>query len=86
MCKYCERKPIFVKNEIFFTIDNETDLAYKDFTNLSMGVDKEGRIYIAAYGEGTAIWYPNFCPVCGRSLREHRRYTAAIEDVPYGGI
>lgn len=68
MCKWCERKPIFYGKE-FHSWDNEDDLIESEFyTRLVMGVDKNSRIYIAAYGEGGPTLYPNFCPICGRAL------------------
>lgn len=81
MCKYCERKPVY-ENGIFVYWLNETRL---DNTGIVMGIKEDGRIYLSDYEYATE-WYPNFCPVCGRPLRGHRRYTAAIEDAPYGGI
>ncbi len=82
MCKYCERKPVF-SNGYHMYYENETDLGEPGYAALRIGVDEDGRIYLAALGDDRVIWYPNFCPVCGRPLREH---TAAIEDVLYGGI
>ena len=84
-CKYCERKPVSTGYE-WRPWENEEILESGCYTQLKIGVDGNSRIYLAAYGDDDAIWYPNFCPVCGRPLRGHRRYTAAIEDVPYGGI
>lgn len=82
MCKYCERKPIFT-NGYYREWENEIDLEEPSYVTLRIGVDKNSMIYLSAAGDDKVIWYPNFCPVCGRPLRGH---TAAIEDVPYGGI
>lgn len=78
MCKYCERKPIITGYE-WYPWENEEVLESGSYTDLTIGVDDNSRIYLAACGDDEAIWYPNFCPVCGRPL-------TTIDDAPYGGI
>lgn len=65
MCKYCERKPAY-ENGVFRYYFNETQL---DNAAIVMGVEEDGRIYLSDY-EYASYWYPNFCPVCGRQLRD----------------
>ena len=65
MCKYCERKPIY-ENGVFVYWLNETRL---DNSGIVMGIEEDERIYLSDY-EYATYWYPNFCPVCGRKLRD----------------
>ena len=76
MCKYCERKPMY-EDGVFRYYLNETQL---DNAGIVMGVEEDGRIYLSDY-EYATYWYPNFCPVCGRPLRGHRRYTTALDNM-----
>lgn len=76
MCKYCERKPAY-ENGVFRYYLNETQL---DNAGIVMGIEEDGRIYLSDY-EYATYWYPNFCPVCGRPLRGHRRYTTALDNM-----
>lgn len=67
MCKYCERKPVGTGYK-WYPWENEEVLESGSYTNLTIGVDSDSRIYLAANGDDEAIWYPNFCPICGRQF------------------
>ena len=64
MCKYCERKPVYMNGKFIYWY-NETQL---DNAGIVMGLDEHEQIYLSDYEYGDK-WYPNFCPVCGRHLR-----------------
>jgi hypothetical protein len=50
--------------------ENIADSGVGDF--LSIGVDKAKKCYLKSWGNDEAVWYPNFCPECGRDLRKVR--------------
>lgn len=62
MCKYCDTNQMHEENIV--------DSGVGDF--LSIGVDKAKKRYLKSWGNDEAVWYPNFCPECGRDLRKVR--------------
>lgn len=77
MCEYCEIIPQFYEHPLngktCYDEEKSQKILHKEswYTYLVIGADKNGKIYIGPYYEGAAdFWYPNFCPVCGRDLRE----------------
>lgn len=69
MCKYCSRKPVFGYNNNFEEYQNEDSIASGAYTTLDIGVDEEGKLILIAYGDGRAVYYPKYCPECGRELQ-----------------
>lgn len=59
MCKYCDTRHPHEEDIV--------DSGVGDF--LSVGVDKDGDFYIKAWCNSEAVWYPLFCPMCGRLAR-----------------
>lgn len=68
-CKYCHQIRKTDEGGRFFEWDNSIGVAEGDYTILRIGVDEQGKIRLAAYGEDEAYYYPNYCPVCGRKLK-----------------
>lgn len=58
MCEYCDTSHPHEEDLV--------DSGVGDF--LSIGADSDGNVYLKAWGNDEALWYPNFCPVCGVGL------------------
>lgn len=59
VCSFCD---ITDKNQ-------RLRVAGSGYTELQVGVDQYGRLYLVAVGEDESDWYyPNFCPKCGKNL------------------
>lgn len=72
-CKYC-RTDIAENDEFYGGIRENIELTSGGWTNVKIGVDKNGRVAIMGCGDDyTDHYYPKFCPECGRRLNEHRR-------------
>lgn len=74
MCEYCEIKPVFKKDILGYSVYNkeESQRVLRPggmHSDLVMGVDSNGKIYLEADEGQDFLWYPAFCPVCGRSLK-----------------
>lgn len=69
MCEYCEEIKPGDENEKILA----RDVGDECYDQLVMGRDEEDKIYLRAIGIYDATWYPNFCPVCGRDLRQSNR-------------
>lgn len=67
-CRYCNRKPEFDKSGSFYEWDNEEEIAQGPWTLMYAGVDEKGRMILTASGDGRAVYYPKYCPECGRKL------------------
>ena len=67
-CKYCNRKPEFDKSGNFYEWDNEEEIAQGPWTLMCAGVDEKGRMILTAIGDERAVYYPKYCPECGRKL------------------
>lgn len=77
MCEYCEIIPQFYEDPLngktYYDEEKSQKILNKEswYTYLVIGADENGKIYIGPHYEGSSdFWYPNFCPVCGRDLRE----------------
>lgn len=74
MCEYCEIEPVFRKNTRGLRVYNK-DESQKVldpggmYSQLVIGTDEDGRVFMEADEYANRLWYPNFCPVCGRDLR-----------------
>lgn len=68
-CKYCTRKPEFDTYGYFCYWDSGETVASGAYTSLSLGVDENGKMVIVAYGDDQAVYYPSYCPACGRKLK-----------------
>ena len=67
-CKLCEQKPHICCGE-YEQASSQIQLVEGNWTSLYAGKDKENRLFLCAHGDGyTDLWYPNFCPECGRKL------------------
>lgn len=67
-CKYCSRKPEFDRSGQFYDWDNEEEIARGPWTLMYAGVDENGDMTLVASGDGRAVYYPKYCPECGRKL------------------
>lgn len=79
MCEYCEIIP-----KLYYSVfsgqmevdDGESQKILMDGwpkADLVIGADRDGKIYMEAVSDEYLEyipWYPNFCPVCGRDLRD----------------
>lgn len=79
MCEYCEIIP-----KLYYSVfsgqmevdDGESQKILLDGwpqADLVIGADRDGKIYMEAVSNEYLEympWYPNFCPVCGRDLRD----------------
>ena len=59
MCKYCD-----------FTTKREITLDETEFTELAIH-QTPNATYLVAYGDDTALLEINFCPYCGKSLKNN---------------
>lgn len=67
MCEYCK---VEIPKDLWWDIEARIMLTIGGWTTVYIGPDKEGHIGIMAVGDGTSdVYYPNFCPNCGRKLR-----------------
>lgn len=64
MCKYCDTSRIHEENIV--------DSGVGDF--FSIGIDKSKKVYLSAWCNDEAVWYPNFCPECGRPLKNNQNH------------
>ena len=74
MCEYCEIEPVFTTDAHGHDVYNK-DKSQKVldsggmYSQLVMGTDEDDQVFIEADEGANRMWYPNFCPVCGRDLR-----------------
>ena len=59
MCKYCD-----------FSVEREITLDETEFTELAIH-QTPNTTYLVAYGHDTALSEINFCPYCGKSLKNN---------------
>ncbi len=74
MCEYCEIEPMFKKDILGHSVyDKDKSQKALDpggmYSQLVMGTDEDEQVFIEADEGANRLWYPNFCPVCGRDLR-----------------
>ena len=74
MCEYCEIEPVFAKDAHGHDVyDKDKSQKALDpggmYSELVMGTDEDEQVFIEADEGANRMWYPNFCPVCGRDLR-----------------
>ena len=75
-CKLCNQKPVFEEYPSYLHHDRYNDLKSSYvlvsgcYDELRAGADRDGRIVLWALGEGESdFYYPNYCPECGRKLK-----------------
>ena len=69
MCRYCSMIPKYDNDNEYNYWDNELEIAEQSgFTTLYIGIEQDGKMYIAASGDDRAFYYPKYCPECGRKL------------------
>lgn len=66
-CRYCSRKPVF-DDGYFNAFENEEDVGNGCYTGLTIGIDIDGNLIISACGDDRSVYYPKYCPECGRKL------------------
>ena len=81
MCQYCEIEPVFTTDSHGRNVyDKDKSQKVLDpggmYSQLVIGTDKDGRVFMEADEVANRLWYPNFCPVCGRDLRQSNRPTS----------
>ena len=74
MCEYCELEPVFTTDAHGHDVyDKDKSQKVLDpggmHSQLVMGTDEDRGIFMEADEGSNRLWYPNFCPVCGRDLR-----------------
>lgn len=74
MCEYCGIKPAFQNNIsghcVYDKEGSQRVLAHGGMhSDLVMGVDENGAVFIESDEGENNLWYPNFCPICGRNLK-----------------
>lgn len=75
MCEYCGIKPAFQNNIsghcVYDKEESQRVLAHGGMhSDLVMGVDENGAVFIESDEGENNLWYPNFCPICGRNLKK----------------
>lgn len=75
-CKLCNQKPVFEEYPSCLYPDRYNDLKSSYvlvsgcYDEIRAGADRDGRIVLWASGEGESdFYYPNYCPECGRKLK-----------------
>lgn len=74
MCQYCEIEPVFTTDSHGRNVyDKDKSQKVLDpggmYSQLVIGTGEDGRVFMEADEVANRLWYPNFCPVCGRDLR-----------------
>lgn len=74
MCEYCEIEPVFTTDAHGHDVyDKDKSQKVLDpggmYSQLVMGTDEDDQVFIEADEGANRMWYPNFCPVCGRDLK-----------------
>lgn len=77
MCQYCEIEPAFTTDYHGRNVyDKDKSQKVLDpggmYSQLVIGTDEDGRVFMEADEVANRLWYPNFCPVCGRALKKKR--------------
>ena len=68
-CKICGIKPSFYSDGLHNLFDSCIDLVNGGWTAVRAGKDKENKVIIYGQGDGeTDLYYPKYCPECGRKL------------------
>lgn len=75
MCEYCGIKPAFQNNIsghcVYDKEGSQRVLAPGGMhSDLVMGVDENGAVFMESDEGENNLWYPNFCPICGRNLKK----------------
>lgn len=69
-CPLCNMKPFFTLDGEWSQFESSKELESGPWTKLYACIDKNGSL--AMYGAGdstTDLYYPRFCPECGRELQ-----------------
>lgn len=78
-CEYC-RTDTIEKDDFNGGIRENVMLTSGGWTDVRIGVDRNGRIAIIGCGDDyTDHYYPKFCPECGRRLHERRGIRKALQ-------
>ena len=72
MCKYCEQKKWTREEKKYdYDFNHRVPLDYDDgYVGLYIGINKCEEYYLAAVGDDEVRQTINYCPMCGRKLRE----------------
>lgn len=73
-CEYCGIMPAYKKDILgkayYDKYDSQKVLSCGGMhCDLVIGADQDGKIFMEADEGDDLLWYPNFCPVCGRDLK-----------------
>lgn len=75
MCEYCEVQSYYDEFEEEYTFEDANFLTYGGTVEILMGLTPEMKIGIWPWEdncpENVKIFYPKFCPVCGRRIIEN---------------
>lgn len=77
-CKLCNQKPVFQEAYDGWKLVSEYDkyesairVASGGWTDCFIGVDEDGKLGCFGWGDGdTDFYYFNYCPQCGRKLKD----------------
>lgn len=70
-CKICSCKPYFYSDGMYSEYESGIDLAMGGWTSLRAGKDANNKIIMYGQGDGlTKLYYPKYCPECGRKLHD----------------
>lgn len=71
MCGYCNQKK-WSKKEKMCDFDSKHCITLADgaWTGLYIGIDRNDDYYLSAMGDDEARCVINYCPMCGRKLKE----------------
>lgn len=69
-CKICGCKPYFDHNESYSLFGSSIELASGGWTDLRAGKNENNKVIMYGLGDGeTDLYYPKYCPECGRKLQ-----------------
>ena len=69
-CKICGLKPKFLR-ERYQRYESSIEIITGNLTSVRVAKDRNDRVFIYASGDCyTDNYYPNYCPECGRKLKE----------------
>lgn len=70
-CQLCSMKPVFDAEGCWLRFESSTNLEYGPWISLMACKDQLDRMAIYAVADDYSdMYYPNFCPKCGRRLKE----------------
>lgn len=70
-CKICGIKPSFWSDGTYLRYESAITLVDGGWTALRAGKDENDKVIMYGYGDGkTDLYYPKYCPECGRKLHD----------------